>query len=119
MADVYSYDPKSRRDPFQSMVQRIKIAKRQSEMPPLQRVEISDMKLLGIIWGGYGYYGLIQTPDGKGYTVKEGMLLGTHDGTIKSISENRILVSEPMTEVTGKKSTREVEILLRTKEVTQ
>lgn len=119
VADDYSYDPKSRRDPFQSMVLMVKIGKAHSEMPPLQRFEISDMKLLGIIWGGYGYYGLIQTPDGKGYTVKEGMLLGANNGTIKSISEKRILVSEPTMEVTGKRSTREVEIFLRTKEGTQ
>lgn len=119
VGDVYSYDPKSRRDPFQSMVQKLKTAQRLSELPPLQRVEISDMKLLGIIWGGYGYYGLIQTPDGKGYTVKEGMLLGAHNGVIKSISDKRVLVSEPITEVTGKTSTREIEILLRTKEVPQ
>ncbi|TLY30101.1 MAG: pilus assembly protein PilP, partial [Nitrospirae bacterium] len=65
----YSYDPKSRRDPFQSLTKVIKTASLQSQMPPLQRVQISDMKLLGIMWGGYGYYGLIQTPDGKGYTV--------------------------------------------------
>ena len=117
--DAYSYDPKSRREPFQSMVQMIKTAKAQSEMPPLQRFEISDIKLVGVIWGGYGYYGLIQTPDGKGYTVKEGMLMGTKNGTIKSISATRILVSEPTIEVTGKKSTRESEILLRSKEGTQ
>src|SRR5207245_9342336 len=72
----YSYDPKSRRDPFQSLTKVIKTASLQSQMPPLRRVQISDRKLLGTMSGWYGYYGLIQTPDGKGYTVKEGMLLG-------------------------------------------
>ncbi len=97
----------------------IKSASLQSQMPPLQRAQISDMKLLGIMWGGYGYYGLIQTPDGKGYTVKEGMLLGTNNGVIKTITDKAIIVSEPTIDFAGRKSTKEVEILLRPKEVTE
>ena len=115
----YSYDPKSRRDPFQSLTKVIKSASLQSQMPPLQRVQISDMKLLGIMWGGYGYYGLIQTPDGKGYTVKEGMLLGTNNGVIRTITDKAIIVSEPTIDVAGRKSTKEVELLLRPREVTE
>jgi type IV pilus assembly protein PilP len=118
-AEGYSYDPKSRRDPFQSLTKMIKTASLQSQMPPLQRVQISDMKLLGIMWGGYGYFGLIQTPDGKGYTVKEGMLLGTNNGVIKTISDKAIIVSEPTIDIAGRKSTKEVEILLRPREVTE
>jgi len=115
----YSYDPKSRRDPFQSLTKVIKSASLQSQMPPLQRVQISDMKLLGIMWGGYGYHGLIQTPDGKGYTVKEGMLLGTNNGVIRTITDKAIIVSEPTIDIAGRKSTKEVELLLRPREVTE
>ncbi|HZC68893.1 MAG TPA: pilus assembly protein PilP [Nitrospirales bacterium] len=118
-AEGYSYDPKSRRDPFQSLTKLIKSASLQSQMPPLQRVQISDMKLLGIMWGGYGYFGLIQTPDGKGYTVKEGMLLGTNNGVIKTITDKAIIVLEPTIDIAGRKSTKEVEILLRPREVTE
>src|SRR5881396_2473471 len=118
-AEGYSYDPKSRRDPFQSLTKMIKSASLQSQMPPLQRVQISDMKLLGIMWGGYGYFGLIQTPEGKGYTVKEGMLLGTNNGVIKTITDKAIIVAEPTLDIAGRKSTKEVEILLRPREVTE
>ena len=113
----YAYDPKSRRDPFQSLTRMLKVDKKNLEMPPLQRVQISDLKLLGIIWGGYGYYGLIQTPDGKGYTVKEGMLMGTNNGVITTITDKAIIVSEPSVDVMGNKSTKDLEILLRPKEV--
>jgi type IV pilus assembly protein PilP len=116
-SDGYSYEPKGRRDPFQSLAKLFKTEKGKPDMPPLQRVQLNDLKLLGIIWGGYGYYGLIQTPDGKGYTVKEGMLMGTNNGVITSITANAIIVSEPTIDITGKKSTKEVEILLRPKEV--
>ena len=86
-------------------------------MPPLQRVQISDLKLLGIMWGGYGYHALVQTPDGKGYTVKEGMLMGTNNGVIATITDRAIIVSEPSIDITGQKSTKGVELLLRPKEV--
>src|SRR5438093_11210977 len=78
----YSYDPKSRRDPFQSLTKVIKTASLQSQMPPLQRVQISDMKLLGIMWGGYAYIGRNQTLDVKRYTVEECMLEGSNDVAI-------------------------------------
>ncbi len=113
----YAYDPKSRRDPFQSLTRMVKIDKTRPDMPPLQRVQISDLKLLGIIWGGYGYYGLVQTPDGKGYTVKEGMLMGTNNGVITTITDKAIIVSEPSIDISGNKSTKDLEILLRPKEV--
>ena len=116
-AEGYTYDPKSRRDPFQSLTRMIKADKTKPDMPPLQRVQISDLKLLGIMWGGYGYYGLVQTPDGKGYTVKEGMLIGTNNGVITTITDKAIIVSEPSIDITGQKSTKDVEILLRPKEV--
>ncbi len=116
-ADGYTYDPKSRRDPFQSLTRLIKVDKTRAEMPPLQRVQISDLKLLGIMWGGYGYYALVQTPDGKGYTVKEGMLMGSNNGVITTITDKTIIVTEPSVDITGKKSTKDVELLLRPKEV--
>ena len=115
--DGYTYDPKSRREPFQSLTRLVKIDKTRLEMPPLQRVQLSDLKLLGIMWGGYGYYGLVRTPDGKGYTVKEGMLMGTNNGVISAITDKAVIVSEPSIDIAGNKSTKDVEILLRPKEV--
>lgn len=114
--DGYTYDPKSRRDPFQSLTRLVKIDKTRLEIPPLQRVQLSDLKLLGIMWGGYGYYGLVRTPDGKGYTVKEGMLMGTNNGVISTITDKAVIVSEPSMDITGNKSTKDVEILLRPQE---
>src|SRR5207244_1774351 len=83
------------RDPFQSMAKLLKLSQSRAELPPLQRLELSDAKLIGIVSDASGYYGLIQTPDGKGYTVRVGTLMGTNNGTIKSIAEQRNVVAEP------------------------
>lgn len=117
VVEGYTYDPKSRRDPFQPLTRLVKIDRTRLEMPPLQRVQLSDLKLMGIIWGGYGYYGLVRTPDGKGYTVKEGMLMGTNNGVISAITDKAVTVSEPSIDIAGNKSTKEIVILLRPKEV--
>jgi type IV pilus assembly protein PilP len=116
LTDGYSYDPKSRRDPFQSMVKLLKQSQTRGELPPLQRLELSDVKLIGIVSDASGYYGLIQTPDGKGYTVRVGTPMGTNNGTIKTISEQRIVVAEPAIDTTGKMTSRDIEILQRPKE---
>ena len=116
LTDGYSYDPKSRRDPFQSMVKLLKLSQTRAELPPLQRLELSDVKLIGIVSDASGYYGLIQTPDGKGYTVRVGTPMGTNNGTIKTISEQRIVVAEPAIDTTGKMTSRDIEILQRPKE---
>lgn len=116
ITDGYSYDPQSRRDPFQSMAKLLKLSQSRAELPPLQRLELSDVKLIGIVSDASGYYGLIQTPDGKGYTVRVGTLMGTNNGTIKSIAEQRIVVAEPTIDITGKMTSRDTEILQRPKE---
>jgi type IV pilus assembly protein PilP len=116
ITDGYSYDPQGRRDPFQSMAKLLKLSQSRAELPPLQRLELSDVKLIGIVSDASGYYGLIQTPDGKGYTVRVGTPMGTNNGTIKSIAEQRIVVAEPTIDITGKMSSRDIEILQRPKE---
>jgi type IV pilus assembly protein PilP len=116
ITDGYSYDPQGRRDPFQSMAKLLKLSQSRAELPPLQRLELSDVKLIGIVSDASGYYGLIQTPDGKGYTVRVGTPMGTNNGTIKSIAEQRIVVAEPTIDITGKMTSRDIEILQRPKE---
>jgi type IV pilus assembly protein PilP len=115
----YTYDAKSRRDPFQSMVKLLKASQTRAELPPLQRLELSDVKLIGIVSDASGYYGLIQTPDGKGYTVRVGTSMGTNNGTIRLISEQRVVVAEPTIDTHGKMTTRDVEIMQRPKEGTE
>jgi type IV pilus assembly protein PilP len=117
--DCYTYDAKSRRDPFQSMVKLLKLSQTRGELPPLQRLELTDVKLIGIVSDASGYYGLIQTPDGKGYTVRVGTPMGLNNGTIRLISEQRVVVAEPTIDTHGKMTSRDIEILQRPKEGTE
>jgi type IV pilus assembly protein PilP len=74
------------------------------------------LNLIGIVWGAYGYTALIQTPDGKGYTVRRGTRLGLNNGIVSAVTERGIIVQERFTDIFGKKQEREYVKLLHAKE---
>ena len=104
----YRYEPRGRRDPFRSVLATKKDKRNLADLPPLQRLELSDMQLSGIVWGALGYSALITTPDGKGYTVRTGTVLGPRGGVIKKITKSEIIIQETVEDIFGTKKTREI-----------
>ncbi len=78
---------------YQSLIERAKDVMASSVTTPLQ-VGFNELKLVGLMTSGNETVGLIQTSDSKGYTVKNGMLMGPNFGVIESINEERIEVVE-------------------------
>ncbi len=116
----YTYDPSGRRDPFTAILQPGQApGEADLSVPPLQRVGLTELNLIGIIWGAYGYVAMVQTPDGKGYTVRRGTRIGPNNGVVSAITENAIIVQERFTDVYGKKQEREYVKPLHTKEGTE
>jgi Tfp pilus assembly protein PilP len=104
----YAYRPESRRDPFMAIVLGdSKASEINLSVPPLQRVAMSELSLIGIIWGGFGYVAMVQTPDGRGYTVREGTKVGSANGVVSSISPETLTIREPFSDVYGRKEMRE------------
>jgi len=56
---------------------------------------------------------LIQAPDGKGYTVTAGTLIGSKGGVIKEIQADRIIVQESRQDEFGKYHPVNVTVPLR------
>ncbi len=116
----YTYDPSGRRDPFTAILLPGQVpGEADLSVPPLQRVGLTELNLIGIIWGAYGYVAMVQTPDGKGYTVRRGTRIGPNNGVVSAITENAIIVQERFTDVYGKKQEREYVKPLHTKEGTE
>ncbi len=111
-----SYDPSGRRDPFAPIVQHLGLGPVDQTLPPLQRVGLTEMNLIAIVWGAYGYTAMIQTPNGNGYTVRRGTRIGPNNGVVSAITEKGIIVQERFTDVYGKKQEREYVKLLHPKE---
>jgi type IV pilus assembly protein PilP len=114
-----SYDPSGRRDPFLPMYQPGQQLESDSNLPPLQRVGLTELSLIGVIWGNYGYTAMVQTPDGKGYSIRRGTRIGPNNGVVSSITERGIIVQERFTDVYGNKQEREYVKLLHPKEGTE
>ncbi|HJU03751.1 MAG TPA: pilus assembly protein PilP [Nitrospiraceae bacterium] len=113
----YSYNGSGRREPFAAIVKNGRLPGEENQsLPPLQRIGLTELNLIGIIWGGFGYNAMVQTPDGKGYTVRQGTRIGPNNGTVSSITENAVIVHERFTDVYGNKQVREHVKLLHAKE---
>lgn len=114
-AGGYTYDPSGRRDPFKP-VGLEKPPPDNPDTPPLLRVGLTELNLIGIMWGGFGYTAMVQTPDGKGYTIRRGTRIGPNNGVVSAITENSIIVKEQYRDVYGKEQVREYIKHLHTKE---
>lgn len=112
----FGYDPSGRRDPFAPVVQQLQPGKMDASLPPLQRVNLTELNLIAIVWGAYGYTAMVQTPEGYGYAVRRGTRLGQNNGVVSAITERGIIVQERFTDVYGKKQEREYVKLLHPKE---
>jgi type IV pilus assembly protein PilP len=93
-----------------------KMGEENQNLPPLQQLSLTELNLIGIVWGGFGYSAMVQAPDGKGYTVRQGTRVGPNGGAVSSITENAIVVQERFTDVYGNKQVREYVKLLHAKE---
>lgn len=110
------YDPSGRRDPFAPIIQELQPGRVDTTFPPLQRVTLTELNLIAVVWGAYGYTAMVQTPEGHGYTVRRGTRIGQNNGVVSAITERGIIVQERFTDVYGKKQEREYVKLLHPKE---
>jgi type IV pilus assembly protein PilP len=115
-ASVGGYDPSGRRDPFTPVLSQLAPGQVDPTLPPLQRVSLTDMNLIAVIWGAYGYTAMVQMPDGNGYTVRKGTRMGPNNGVVSAVTEKGIIVQERFTDVYGRKQEREYVKLLHSKE---
>lgn len=111
-----SYDPSGRRDPFAPVLQLLGLGPIDTTLPPLQRVGLTEMNLIAVMWGAYGYTAMVQTPDGNGYSVRRGTRIGPNNGVVSAVTEKGIVVQERFTDVYGSKQEREYVKLLHPKE---
>jgi type IV pilus assembly protein PilP len=113
---VYSYNPEGKRDPFKAFLEASLVSKpaKNSNLFPLLNFPLSELKLVAVIGISRNrYLAMVQTPDGKGYTVKAGMEIGSGGGTIKKIDHQSISIEEEYTEMSGEKKKRTIVLSLR------
>ena len=109
--EVASSDIK-KRNPFKPFLTDLKEKKAVVPTTPLQKYELDQLKLVAVVWGVNGSVAMVEAPDGKGYSVKRGDLIGRRGGRVKRIEKNMVVVEEKFTEATGEGITNEFTIKL-------
>jgi type IV pilus assembly protein PilP len=80
---------------------------------PLERFDLDQLKLTGILVSSAKIRALIQEASGKGYIISEGTYIGDKGGQVTKITNDRVVVEEKYIDVLGKVAVREIEIKLR------
>ncbi|MEE2751295.1 MAG: pilus assembly protein PilP [Myxococcota bacterium] len=108
---TYSYNPIGKRDPFRSF-----IAGRQDEEirspTPLQRFDIEQLTLVGIVWGIDHPRALIQDPDKISHVVERGTYIGRNWGKVAEITSREIVITEEYQTIEGELVTEQVKMNL-------
>ena len=110
----YAYDPTGIGDPFKPFIQ-ITPARRSQKnvfLTPLEKYEISQLKLVAIISTPEGNVALIEDSTGKGYFLKKGTGIGKNDGKVKRILKDKVVIEETYEDVLGKTKTNEISLYL-------
>ena len=110
----YQYDPAGKRDPFSSPFNLTPDTRPQTVDPqtPLQRFELGQLTLKGIILNPKESKALIEDSKGLGYVVTPGTLIGSRGGIVKTIEPRRIVVEEYEVDFYGKRRRKERELKL-------
>ncbi|MBW1679253.1 MAG: pilus assembly protein PilP [Deltaproteobacteria bacterium] len=110
----YIYDPTGKPDPFKPFILETNRPKEIAGKPlhPLQRYDISQLKLVGIICKADNPRALLEDAAGKGYIVVRGSYVGKKDGRISDILENEVIITEKSTNIFGETEIKEIRVKL-------
>ncbi len=109
----YRYDPTGKRDPFTSPFNLTPDTLQTVDpQTPLQRFELGQLMLKGVILNATEPKALIEDSKGLGYVVTPGTLIGSRGGVVKTIEPRRIVVEEYEIDFYGKRQRKERELLL-------
>ncbi|HTN69519.1 MAG TPA: pilus assembly protein PilP [Methylomirabilota bacterium] len=103
-----------KRDPFRpfTLNARGNSARRRESLSPLERYELGQLKLVGVIWDVKEPNAMVEDATGLGYRIKVGTPIGANEGKVKMIERDGIVVEEFQIDPYGAKTKREVKIRL-------
>jgi type IV pilus assembly protein PilP len=109
---AFSYDPEGKPDPFKSYVRQLVAIQQADLSSPLQKFDLSQLIVTGIIWANEKPRALIEDPTGKGYIVQTGAAIGKNRGRVVQIGDNRVTVKETYVDSADQATTTEVDMYL-------
>jgi type IV pilus assembly protein PilP len=110
----YTNNPLGKPDPFKPFIQITPAKEYSRNVPqtPLQKYEISQLKLVAIIITPEGNIALVEDSAGKGYFLKKGTEIGKNDGKVKKILKDKVIIEEVYEDIFGQKKINEISLFL-------
>ena len=122
---AYKYNAQGKPDPFHPLVvekpeipgskKKVELTAKAEEAgsgTPLERMELTALKLVAIIWDISNPRAMVEDPAGKGYILTVGTRIGKNRGQVAKITSTGVVVSEKYENSGGKLKTREVPLRL-------
>lgn len=108
----YSYNPAGKPDPFKPFIQLTSRGGSRTALTPLQKFDISQLKLVAIISTSDGNIALVEDATGKGYFLKKGTWVGRNDGKVTKILKDTVIIQEVYQDIFGQTKTSEISLFL-------
>jgi type IV pilus assembly protein PilP len=102
LEEKFVYNPIGKIDPFEPLVRaqpvpraiKKKKSKRRIPRTPLEMVDLSQLRLTGIIRASSGNKAMVEEASGKGYVIAKDTYIGIHSGRVTQILNDRVIVEE-------------------------
>jgi type IV pilus assembly protein PilP len=105
---VATYEPGKHRDPFRPP----NLGTAEAARTPLERVQIGQLKLVGVVWDAGAPRAMVEDSSGLGYIVTAGTAIGSSGGVVRRIEPRRVLIEETVTNFYGEKEPKQVVMAL-------
>ncbi len=113
------YNPVGRVDPFSPLFKdeptggAAKKKKPQRPLTPLEKIDLSQLKLVAVLRAESGNRAMVEDASGKGYVLTNGTYVGINSGRVVKILSDRVVVEEQLEDYMGRTLKTERELKLQ------
>ena len=108
----YVYNPIGKRDPFRSFLASGPKDDDETPRTPLQRYDLDQYQLVGVIWGIDRPRALVEDPEHTGHVVEIGTYIGKNWGKVSQITASGVVVTEEYQTIDGELVVNEIPMKL-------
>ena len=112
--EEFAYNASGKPDPFKPFLQSTALREtRALPLTPLQKYDVSQLKLVAVLSTPEGRVGLVEDATGKGYLIQKGTWIGKNEGKVTKILADRVMIEEFFLDPLGQKKVNEVSLSLQ------
>ncbi len=111
----FAYNPIGKRDPFRSFF-RSGPDRSIASPTPLQRFEVDQYKLVGIVWGISNPRSMVEDPESTGHVIEVGTYIGKNWGKVTQINSGSVIITEEYQTIDGELVTNQIVLELPVEE---